>query len=206
MLNKLYDYDDYPDVIIPTCKPEVNAQAEELRKGSTNFFSKLITTCQQASASRNRNHGLMKSEAELVIMLDDDITGFYNDWYMDFIMGWDDSYAMMSARLLEPSGRLAYMLSENEDMSHGNIVVEKKELPTSCVMFRNDGTRFDNQFIGSGFEDNDFCKQLAIKYPDKKFVINNECRLIHINEKKNQSGGYWNHNKLYFNNKWGENR
>ena len=52
----------------------------------------------------------------------------------------------------------------------------------------------------------DDCIELLEKYPDKKFVINNECRLVHNNEKKNQGGRYWNHNKLYFNQKWGTNR
>lgn len=192
------------DIIIPTCKPEVNAQIEEIKRFNPEI--NIIATCQQMSASRNRNRGLQDSESDLVIMMDDDMTGFYEGWIDDLLMLWTDDMVMMSARLLEPDRSLAYMLSENNDLSKPIITIEKGELPTACIMFKNDGTRFDNQFIGSGFEDNDFCLQLQEKYPEKRFVINNKCQLIHNNEKKNQGGKYWNHNKLYFNNKWGLSR
>ena len=60
--------------------------------------------------------------------------------------------------------------------------------------------RFDEQFIG-GFEDTDFCKQMEMAYPNKHTVINENCRLVHLNEKKRQEN-MGNARKLFVE-KWG---
>ena len=92
-------------------------------------------------------------------------------------------------------------------MDPGDIsrpICEVSKVPTACVAFRNDGLRFDEHFIGSGFEDDDFCKQHKAKNPFAKFVIANNVKLIHENEMKNQSGKFWEHNKIVFEKKWGK--
>ncbi len=190
------------DVIIPTCKENVSELIKELQR-TTHPVNNIIATCSGGSASQNRNRGLKSAESELVIMMDDDMTGFYDGWIDDMLRWWKDDIAIMAARLLTPDNNLGYMLSEDNRMSKGLLVVPKREVPTACVMFKNDGLRFDENFIGSGFEDNDFCRQLQAKYPEKSFVVNNECRLIHTNEKKNQHGHYWHKNQAYYQQKWG---
>ena len=69
---------------------------------------------------------------------------------------------MVAARLLRKDGSLAFTMAENYDLSKDYVVVKK--VPTACVAFRNDGTSFDQSFVGSGFEDDDFEKQLLFKY------------------------------------------
>jgi len=192
------------DIIIPTCKEEKDVQeiVKEIQM-CTQMEHNIIATCQPVSASKNRNIGLEKAESDLVIMCDDDMTGFYYGWVDDMIEYWTESTAIMATRLLAPDNQLGYMLTEDNRMSKGILEVPKREVPTACVMFKNDGLRFDEKYIGSGFEDNDFCRQLQALYPLKKFVVNNECRLVHKNEKKNQHGHYWIQNKAYYERKWG---
>jgi hypothetical protein len=109
---------------------------------------------------------------------------------------------MVSPRLLSPDGRLGHTLADNYDTEKKYVMIEKRRLPTACIAFINDGTKFDEMFIGSGFEDDDFCKQLSIRYPDGLFVINNMVKLAHLNEQKNQGGKYWETNRRYFLKKW----
>ena len=127
----------YPDIIIPTCKPDVNAQIDEIKRFTPEI--NVIATCEDTSAARNRNLGLSYAKSDLVIMMDDDITGFYKGWIDDLMNFWDDSFAIMSVRLLEPNGKLGYMLSENDKMTKGAIVIEKREVPTACIVFSMTG-------------------------------------------------------------------
>ncbi len=193
------------DIIIPTNKKkfQILSLIDELHKKTPK--ANLIPTCKNVSAAVNRNYGLMQSKSDIVIMVDDDVEGFFAGWEAQLIKPLiNTDVAMVSARLLTNSGDLGQMVGHNYDTSKPLVEVECRQLPTACIAFRNDGTRFDNNYIGSGFEDNDFCFQLINKYgKGAKFLINNEVSLIHRNEMKNQGGINWKHNQSYFMNKWG---
>jgi hypothetical protein len=75
-------------------------------------------------------------------------------------------------------------------------------MPTAAIAFVHRGIRFDENFRGSGWEDNDWMKAIAANDPAAKFVQSNRCRLIHLNEMKRQHGDNWTHNKAYFYRKW----
>jgi hypothetical protein len=197
------------DILIPTMKScdDIEFMYYNLSKTVMKTRTHIFATCLKISASANRNIALNGCYGyDIIVMMDDDITGFYDGWLEELVKGFTDEFCMMSARLINEDGTNAYMLSENNDMDKPVVISESRELPTACIIFRKDELRFDENFIGSGFEDNDFCKQMGLKYPDKKFGINNNVKLIHKNEKKNQHGKYWEHNKKYFNEKWGTNR
>ena len=70
-------------------------------------------------------------------------------------------------------------------------------VPTAAIAFRHTLLRFDEGFIGSGYEDTAFMNEFNEKHPGR-IVVNNQCRLIHANEKKNQGGPYWEHNHEYY--------
>lgn len=168
----------------------------------------VIASCRQGSASMNRNvcldHLLI---GEAAVMIDDDITGFYPGWVDDLVRGLCiPGVIIVSARLLTPEGRFAQTCSrcyaaepeEIEVFSSGTSV-----LPTAAIAFVHLGYRFDENFRGSGWEDNDWCRQYASD-PEVRFVQSNRCQLIHLNEMKEQRGANWDHNKAYFLRKWSD--
>ena len=194
------------DIIIPTCKPrcELNSIVDTINK-TTNNRHNIILTGFNASAATNRNYGLMRSTSEYVIMMDDDMTDFYNNWDLDLKQPFDEieNVIMVSPRLYNVDGTPGIMLDIMIDETQDYFNVIKRQLPTACIMFKKTGVRFDENYIGSGFEDNDFCIQMALSNQGGKFIIHNKCKLTHINEMKNQKGKYWQQNQKYFFSKWG---
>ena len=200
---------DYISIIIPSLK-----SAEDLRdmlkciEETTVLNNKVIVTGLQASASVNRNHGLeWMGDAKLGIMLDDDVEGFYKGWDQDLVAPFsnDPQLAVISARLMTRGGKPGANCADNYDLGPDYIYVQKKQysiLPTAAIAFKNIGLKFDENFIGSGFEDSDWMFRYLESNKDFKFMINNKCRLIHLNEMKNQKGTYWDHNFKYFNDKY----
>lgn len=193
------------DIIIPSYKklPDIQTQYDNIlatRKSTGN----LIFTGLPASAAANRNAGLVKASTDIVIMLDDDMDGFYPDWDTQLIapLLTDPTLKILSARLLKPDGTLGHTCSDNYDVTVPIVYLKNRRVPTACIAFYNDGLRFDEGYVGSGFEDSDFCYQIIQKYPEGSAAINNGCRLIHINEAKNQTP-HWNTNWSYFRRKWG---
>jgi hypothetical protein len=189
-------------ILIPTCKAEPSI-IDELRRVSpeTNIIVNSSNNC----AAFNRNRTLEQVEiGELVVMMDDDMTGFFPNWLDRFVEPFTKfkDVVMVSARLLRPDDRPGIMVGDNYDVETTYVVVEKRRLPTACIAFVYDGTTFDESFVGSGFEDDDFCKRLSIKYPNGLFVINNRVRLIHKNEMKQQGGRNWELNRRYYLKKW----
>lgn len=190
----------YPDILIPTCKSEIEIAPLMCDIEGFSEGCRVIATCTKASAAVNRNIALDRSTSNIVIMADDDITGFYDGWWRDMLAPFrgDKSVCMVSARLLRPDGTPGTMVGNNYNLDPPMVDVADRELPTACVAFWRDGTKFDEGFVGSGFEDNWFCRCLQKKYPQGRFVINNKCRLVHINEMKNQHGPNWDHNRKHF--------
>lgn len=193
--------------IIPTHRPFhfVEKQVEEMQR-TISLPGELIVTCSSGSAAYNRNIGLNRAKHDLILMVDDDMTGFYPGWDNDLInpMLADRSIVMISARLLKKDGTPGVTMSGNYDMSKDLVPSLNGYLPTACVAFWKSDLRFDETFIGSGFEDTDFCCFMRRKYPQGKFFNNNKCKLIHLNEMKNQhDGDIWDRNQKYYISKWG---
>jgi glycosyltransferase involved in cell wall biosynthesis len=187
------------DIIIPTCKshkeiePQVKAIQETVSKDI-----QIIVTGFKISAAANRNYGLQQAKAPYVVMLDDDITGFSPGW-SEYLIRTVQKFtaAMVSARLINSDGSCALMMNIIPFLADPYQVVDGY-LPSACIAFRNDGTRFDENFEGSGWEDTDFCDSLHTKYPRGKFIIDNSVQLIHANEMKNGNAQMFERNKKYY--------
>lgn len=193
------------DIIIPTCKSldQVRDKIEEV-EAHTKSDHRLIVTCQSVSASKNRNYGLEIAESPIVIMIDDDMCGFFDGWETKLIEPFaiDNTICMTSARLMNENGLYGQTSADNYDMQTNWAYVRRKVLPSSAIAFINTELRFDETYIGSGFEDTDYCFQFYHKDPSYTFVINNEVELIHLNEMKEQKGDNWLKNESYFLDKW----
>jgi hypothetical protein len=190
------------DIIIPTNKSNyaiapLICNIEGFSQGHRVF----ATCCQKGSAATNRNIGLEWAKSEIVIMVDDDMAGFFEGWVEGLIgpLVQDKNVVMVSARLTRQDGSNgAMMFSDDSKPDFAQV----PRLMTACVAFRKEDIRFDEGFIGSGFEDDDYCAMLSLKYPKGKFLVNNQVRLIHLNEMKNQSGEFYVKNKERFDKKW----
>lgn len=184
---------DKLDIMIPTIRrrEEIQPQIDEIRK-HTRRPHRIIASCQRdVSAAKNRNLCLEYARGEFLIMVDDDISGFYPGWEDGLLapLAADPLVCLVSARLMNPDGTVGPMCGVGRTMSQPLIEVRPRRdcvLPSAAIAFRNLGLRFDEGFIGSGFEDGDFCFQLFALNSQHKFLVNNKCQLIHANEAKHQ--------------------
>ncbi len=203
------------DIIIPTCKtqPEIADLAAEILR-TADCSARVILTGEDVSAAANRNLGLNQATSEYVIMVDDDVCEFPLGWVHQLIDVFllNRFCIMASARLLNEDGTPGPMLRNGPPGPIGGWM-HVDALPTACVAFRNNGLRFDENFVGSGFEDDDFCAQLRQKHPNGGFIINEDVRVVHRNEMKNQGfikgqgpvpGGNFEKNQAYYESKWGK--
>ena len=181
-------------IIIPTIRTEeeIASLISEI-KNSVAYELDLIVASGDRSAAKNRNIGLDSAKGEFVIMCDDDVEGFSRGWDRDLIDALEQTGAsMVGARLLKLDGALQRTNYGNFDLSKDFI--EVRTMITACCAFRNTELRFDENYIGSGFEDTDFCRQLG-----GKFFVANKAKVIHRNEHKNPSRTQ---NSKYFRSKW----
>lgn len=164
---------------------------------------KIIKTCKRNSAAFNRNYGISQADSEYGIMIDDDIFGFYQGWIDDLLephLASKDKFPKyISARLVKPDGSPAIMMDGYRDME--TPLIKTNLIPTSAVCFplemvRGKARVFNIDYIGSGFEDTQFCLELKERgiFP----YINNRCRLVHLNEMKNQKDEFWFFNRMVF--------
>jgi len=194
-------------IVVPTYRSfgQVESMIRSMEKTAYSV-GEIVVTCTAGSAAVNRNFGLAHSRYGIVIMVDDDMDGFFPGWdtvLLDPLIK-DPEIVMISARLIRPNGKLGCTMGDNYDVSCDLALCTNQQVPTACVAFKKNGLHFDEGYIGSGFEDTDYCRQISKRYPQGKFVINNKCRLVHINEMKNQQGRYWEANKAFFLKKWGK--
>ncbi len=200
-------------ILVPTMteRSAMDIYSDEIREASPPGVE-IFCSCTNASASVNRNLCLDRLDiGEVAIMIDDDLEGFYKGWIDDLTHAMtDESVVMVSARLLKRDGitfgETCSMCFDAEPMEievkrHGICV-----LPTAAIAFRHTGLRYDENFRGSGFEDNDICLQYLEQNPSAKFLQSNRAKLIHLNEMKNQKGKFWDHNVNYFRQKWPKGR
>lgn len=204
------------DVIIPTYKTqaEIHYQMESMRPSTPGHCVRITGTCQQGSAAHNRNYGLTRATSDVVIMVDDDVCRFPVIWanHLEGVLRSNPRCAMVSARLLNEDGTPGPMLREPPPTVNTGLTVAKSLL-TACVAFHNDGLRFDENFVGSGWEDDDFCAQLRGRYPGSLFLIDEDVRVVHKNNMTNQGfikgvgpvpGGNFEKNRAYYESKWGK--
>lgn len=200
-------------ILIPTCKArkDTEAQLNEILHNYRNGVCAVRRSCDKEanafSAAQNRNWCLGQINlGEIAIMLDDDIEGFYPGWIADLTKPLEDeSVVMVSARLMNPDGTVGLTCSRCYDLEPDEIEIFTNGvcvLPTAAIAFRHRGHMFDENFIGSGFEDNDWCMQYLQADPCARFIQSNRCKLIHRNEMKNQKGKFWQKNQHYFYSKW----
>jgi glycosyltransferase involved in cell wall biosynthesis len=167
-----------------------------------------IPTCQIGeSASVNRNYGLEKSTSDIFVMMDDDITGFYPGWLSDLVQPMIDDPTIMvaSIRCLNKDGNIGPMMGGGgipSDIGVHDVLPsgyrDFKRVPTACIAVRKNDVRFDEGFRGSGYEDTAYLNRINEIYPGCRIVINNNCKLIHLNNMVNQGGKYWEHNKKHY--------
>jgi hypothetical protein len=214
------------DFCIPSCKHKTDASVEKLitllkitreTKGEIHFTG--LKEC----ASKNRNESLKMAEgADMIIMLDDDMTGFKIGWDQVLIdpLLKDESIAISQALLLNRDGSIQQNVSGTYQPSIPFARIDRNEICTAtfaCWKKHFDDLRdwdkyqlsqpFDESFVGSGWEDNLFSWQLHRLKPERCFVVNNKCKLIHLNEMKHQhEGSNFQKNKEYFIRVTGEKR
>jgi len=189
-----------PDIIIPTLKDPYGLAPMVCAIEGYSQGCNIIPTCLKASAAVNRNAGLERTAAPIVIMLDDDISGFYDGWVDELIrpLLLCDDIIYVTADLVNPDASISCTMFRPD----GEGVVDIPRAPTAAVAFRNNGLRFDEAYIGSGFEDDDFCATLKEKHPKGRFVLNKYVKLIHANEEKGRSSENFQKNEKYFLSKW----
>jgi len=215
------------DIIIPTNKPKNRLKKffRELTESLDLSKFRIISTHLDTSAAVNRNWGLHQATSDVVIMIDDDISGFYPGWAEELIQPLlhQNTIVMISARLMRSKTKLGVMMNIIPDMTrhyqHKTLIygqqnqtyvdeyerrlIPIKALPSACIAFRKTEIRFDCAYRGAGFEDTDFCMQLNEKFTKAIYMINNNVKLIHKNEMKNQLNGQLLHNQQYYLRKWG---
>lgn len=193
------------DVLIPTIK-DIDIS---LIKQTVSVAENVFVQKSNNSAAYNRNRLLDKSTADIKIMIDDDISGFYCGWDKDLIeLLHDDD--IISARLMTNGKTPAHMncFDNNEgakDLNQWWLEIKPSAthiMPSSAFCLIDKGIRFDENFVGSGWEDTDFFRQYFTKYKTR-FFVNNKCMLLHENEMKNQTENL-RKNREYYISKWGK--
>jgi len=203
-----------PDICIPTNKKrsEIDDLIKDI-KANTPEFNRIIASCQPLSASKNRNYCLSFANSDIIVMMDDDITGFYPGWLTNFIhpMLEDPLIIICSARLLDKNRKRI----NNMGMIGGSGELQEipasfnhkgtgyKRVTTACIAIRKNHIRFDEEYIKSGYEDTDFMNQISRAFPASKFIVNNNCELIHLNHMQGQDDREaWQHNHDHYCKKW----
>jgi glycosyltransferase involved in cell wall biosynthesis len=206
-------------ITIPTIKDDITHQKKMIQKNTDDDLNwEIVVVKHKASASVNRNLCIEQAKGDIIVMIDDDIMGFYNGWIRDFITPLienPDNISMITPRLINRDGVLSGQLGDNGDKNipDEQYTVAKHTdetnlniIGSSCIAFFKNDIRFDENYPGATYEDSDFCMQFAKAFPEKRIVINNRCKMIHLDEGKGRSINGENIsllNKKYFAEKWG---
>ena len=210
-------------ITIPTIKDEygILKQKNDILKAVDNEHTyDIYFSCKKVSTPVNRNSCIDNTSGDIIIMLDDDVTGYYFGCFSELIAplcAFPDKYSIMAARYLRKDGSIGPQLGNGGVYATNGKDVQKaihspetglNLVGSACIAFYRDDTRFDENYISGGaYEDTDFCMQINKKYPDKIIAINNRCKLIHNCEGKGRGSSpgkhdNWLHNRSYFNKKW----
>ena len=196
------------DIVIPTEKSwddlRPMTRAISVTCGLANKY--VHVTGYRGSAAYNRNRGLGAATSNPLIMLDDDIEQFPENWARDLL----DTFSrypnciMLSPQLLNPDGSPGFMMGMDEQFhpegppDTGVTVLPSQMLLTACVVIRRNDLRFDEGFVGSGYEDRAYCDDLRKMYPDGQWIVDHDVKLVHRNEQKNQQGEFAEKNRAYY--------
>lgn len=213
-------------IVIPTMKSQgtVEKQLIDIKNTITNdtYEYEVFSGAHiNQSAAHNRNWCIDKAKGEVIIMMDDDMEGFYTGWADNLItplVKEKEKYNILAARLVKRNGEYAPMLGVDH-ISNDKGCFKAIHTPqtglnivcSACISFwKTDGVRFDTDNFGVGacYEDSDLAMSFNKKFPDRCVAINNDCCLIHLGESKGRGSApgkkdYWEHNKKAFAQKWG---
>ena len=76
-------------------------------------------------------------------------------------------------------------------------IAPRQELPTACIAVRREWTRFDEDYMGSGWEDTCSCARLRGIFPGAKFLVDGRVNVIHRNEQKMQGQNFRRNHDIY---------
>lgn len=203
-------------ICIPSCKDNISNQLNEINKYKKRQDCKFVLSLQKQSAAKNRNYCIDNAHGEIIVMMDDDITGFYSGWLDTMLSYFTNEISILSIRPIKPDGSLCPILGDNNGkLSDVPDIVpaihsEKTGLNivgSACIMFKKTHIRFDENYNGATYEDTDFAMQHLKEFPDKKIMICNRIKLIHKMEAKGRGSekckrDNWIFNHNYFNKKW----
>ena len=194
-------------IVVPTFRTpaEVAPLVEEIQRTSGYVdHANIIVTGLQASASVNRNAGLDAATSHIIVMTDDDCTGFPMGWASKLVdvMNQRPQCQMVSARLMAPNGQFGPMLGWAGNHNSGVHVTPERKLVTACCAVRRSAHRFDEALIGSGFDDDCFSALLRMAYPDCEFCVHCGIQVCHLNRMTNQHGKFWDHNRRVYESLW----
>lgn len=167
---------------------------------------RVFASCRPLSAAGNRNLCLEWAQSDTILMLDDDIEQFPPGWArrMADVMDEHRDCVMLSPELMAPDGNPGLMMGDPPRGGIGVSVVASRKLLTACIAIRANDLRFDERFLGSGFEDNQYCDDLRERHPEGTWMIVHDVRVVHRNEMKNQGGAIFEENKRRYEQKRGE--
>lgn len=184
-------------IIIPTMRTwhEIKDLFHAIHATAESEDFEVIYSGMNWSASKNRNFCLNKAKGDIIIQVDDDVSGFYQGWDKFLIaplMG-NDQFMLISAELHKPGTPLSELT--------GWTRITRSIIAGACIAHRKTHLRYDEEFKGSGMEDNDFCMQVNNSYPNPAMVINYNCKLYHAGEKKLNKENL-EYNTGYYQHKW----
>jgi glycosyltransferase involved in cell wall biosynthesis len=67
-------------ICIATNKKDVQKQIDDIKSTITHKDVEVFASCQDGFPALNRNYCLDKAKGDIIIMLDDDISGFFKGW------------------------------------------------------------------------------------------------------------------------------
>ena len=216
-------------ITIPTIrnKQEIQPLIDELqvsisytnRKSDFNVIE-TIASCKKVSASINRNWCIDNAKGDIIIMIDDDVHVVEQDWIIKLVkplIEYQDKISIIAPRLTDRNKNPAPQLGNNgwypliEDKEYLKVATHTPETKlnvvcSACICFyKNNGVRFNENYPDACFEDTHYSMDTNKKFPNKKIIINESSKLMHLNEGKWRKGGTWHQNRAYFNKCWGTN-
>jgi hypothetical protein len=190
------------DIVIPTLKKtyEIKPLIDSIL--SVTGDCNVVASCIPVSAAKNRNMLIDMTSSPVFITVDDDITGFFKGWTDILLKPFRNKKVhVVSARLMSDEKQYGIMMNMETDKTSEYARVDF--VPGACCALRRNGLRFDEKYIGSGYEDTDYMMQVRKLDESAKILIANRCKLIHLNEMKNQKDTHV-FNRAHFVSKWGE--
>lgn len=156
---------------------------------------KFIISVEKQSVVKNRLDCLSRSKSSYVLWLDDDIK-FQEQ-------GWD--WKLYNSLFTNPKRGITgvnvvhWQAADNRPTRPSGPLLDVCGAVMMCRKIP--GVEFDPKYIGSQWEDTDYCYQ--VRQAGYEVVQDNSLWVLHYNEEKNRD---YTHNRAYFNSKWNTRR